>query len=65
MKLLLASNSGFLIERGYALLGIPKDYVRERIASTAYPVRFLRDGQGILVEDDSVTFVGEGEEVKL
>lgn len=30
-----------------------------------YPLRILRDGQGLLVEDGKYTFYGDGEEVKL
>lgn len=30
-----------------------------------YPVRFFKDGQGMLIEDGKYTFVGEGKEVKL
>lgn len=37
---------------------------REKAQSASRPVRILRDGQGILVEDDTYTFVGDGEEVK-
>lgn len=39
--------------------------VREVIKKLKYPLRILRDGQGILVEDGKYTFMGEGEEVKL
>ena len=39
--------------------------VREVIKILKYPLRILRDGQGILVEDGKFTFMGEGEEVKL
>lgn len=42
-----------------------KKYIQKGIMSAAYPVRILRDGQGILVEDGVATFVGEGDEVKL
>ena len=35
MKLLLASNGGFLIEHGYALLGIPKSEMRIGYVTTA------------------------------
>lgn len=38
---------------------------KEKIRNASCPVRLLRDGQGILVEDDSHTFVGEGKEVGL
>jgi hypothetical protein len=39
--------------------------VREVIKTLKYPLRILRDGQGILVEDNKYTFVGDGEEVIL
>jgi peptidase E len=39
--------------------------VREKIKSLKYPIRILRDGQGILVEDGKYTFVGDEEEVVL
>lgn len=42
-----------------------KNYLKEKISNAKYPTRILRDGQAILVEDDKVSFVGEGEEVKL
>lgn len=38
----------------------------EKFASESeYPLRILRDGQGILIENDQYALVGEGEEVKL
>ena len=36
--------------------------VREKMESLKYPLRILKDGQGILVEDDKYTFIG-GQEV--
>lgn len=39
--------------------------VRENIKTLKYPLRILRDGQGILVEDNNFTFVGGGKEVRL
>jgi dipeptidase E len=39
--------------------------VRENMKSLKYPLRILRDGQGIVVEDGKYTFVGNGNEVKL
>ncbi|MFA6301164.1 MAG: Type 1 glutamine amidotransferase-like domain-containing protein [Candidatus Paceibacterota bacterium] len=39
--------------------------VREKIKSLKYPIRILRDGQGILVEDGEYTFMGDGKEVIL
>lgn len=38
---------------------------REKMKTLKYPLRILRDGQGILIEDDKYTFVGDGEEVRL
>lgn len=42
-----------------------EELVREKMKSLKYPLRILRDGQGILVEDGKYTFVGDGEEIKL
>ena len=39
--------------------------VREVIKALKYPLRILRDGQGILAEDGKYTFMGDGEEVKI
>ncbi len=39
--------------------------IKEKIKTASHPVRILRDGQGILVENGKYTFVGDGEEVKL
>ena len=41
-----------------------KGLVKKKIATCAYPVRILRDGQGILVTGARYQFVGEREEVK-
>jgi dipeptidase E len=41
-----------------------KSLLAEKSKTAKYPLRILRDGQGILVEGDKYTFVG-GEEVKL
>lgn len=38
---------------------------KEKMKKVGYPVKFFRDGQGILVEDGKYTFVGDGEEVKI
>lgn len=40
-----------------------EDIIREKIKTLKYPIRILRDGQGILVEDNKYIFVGDGEEV--
>jgi dipeptidase E len=37
--------------------------IREKAKSLKYPLRILRDGQGILVEDQKFTFCGDGSEV--
>ncbi len=39
--------------------------VKEKMKTLKYPLRILRDGQGIVVEDGEYTFVGDGEEVVL
>lgn len=39
--------------------------VREKMKNLKHPLRILRDGQGILVEDGKYTFVGEGREIIL
>jgi dipeptidase E len=41
-----------------------ENLLREKMKTTKYPLRILRDGQGILVQDDKYTFFG-GDEVKL
>ena len=40
------------------------EIVKEKIKILKYPLRILRDGQGILVENDKYAFIGD-EEVKL
>lgn len=42
-----------------------KELIRQGIAKTVYPVHILTDDQGLLVQDDVVTFVGSGEEIHL
>ena len=42
-----------------------KEQYLEKIKSIKYPIKLLRDGQGILVEDKKYTFIGDGKEVKL
>lgn len=39
--------------------------VRQKMKTLQYPLRILRDGQGILVEDGKYTFIGDGEETIL
>ena len=39
--------------------------VKEKMETLKYPLRILRDGQGILVEDDKYAFIGDGLEVNL
>ena len=41
-----------------------KEFVKEKMKTLKYPLRILRNGQGILVEDGKYTFIGDGEEVK-
>ena len=42
-----------------------EERVREGIKTLKYPIRILRDEQGIIAEDGKFTFMGDGEEVKL
>lgn len=42
-----------------------KDFVKEKIKSLKYPLRVLRDGEGLLVENGKVSFYGDREEVIL
>lgn len=42
-----------------------KSKVIEKMKTLKYPIRILKDGQGILVEDGKYIFIGDGEEVKL
>ena len=42
-----------------------EEKVKGKIKTLKYPLRILRDGQGILVEDNKYTFLGDGEEVIL
>ncbi len=42
-----------------------EELVRKGTEVLKYPIRILRDGQGILVEDDKFTFVGDEPEVRL
>lgn len=42
-----------------------KNFIKENIKELHHPLRILRDGQGILVENDKYTFLGDGDEVKL
>jgi len=42
-----------------------EELTREKMKTLKYPIRILKDGQGILVEDNRYTFVGYGEEVIL
>lgn len=41
------------------------EILKEEIPKTKYPVRVLLDGQAILVQDDKIELVGEGEEIKI
>jgi len=42
-----------------------KELLKKAIRNTEYPVRILTDGQALLIQDDKVTFIGRGKEVKL
>lgn len=42
-----------------------KEEISDKMKTLKYPLRILRDGQGIIVEDGKYTFVGDGEEVIL
>jgi len=42
-----------------------ENLVKEKMKTLKYPLRILRDGQGILVENNKYTFFGDREEVKL
>lgn len=42
-----------------------KSKIIEKMRNLKYPIRILKDRQGILVENDKYTFVGDGKEVKL
>lgn len=39
--------------------------MREKLKTLKYPIRILRDGQGIIVDDGNYKFMGDGEEVIL
>lgn len=39
--------------------------VKEKMKTLEYPLRILKDGQGILLENGKESFIGEGEEIKL
>jgi dipeptidase E len=42
-----------------------KEEYKEKTKDLEYPVKFLRDGQGFLVENGSYRFIGDGEEVTI
>lgn len=42
-----------------------KDLIAEKKKTASHPLRILRDGQAILVQDENYKFIGEGEEVIL
>lgn len=39
--------------------------VREKMKNLKYPIRILRDGQGIFIENNKYIFMGDGEEIKI
>ncbi|NTW30661.1 MAG: type 1 glutamine amidotransferase-like domain-containing protein [Candidatus Moranbacteria bacterium] len=42
-----------------------EETVREKMKTVHFPLRLLRDGQGILVDNGKSTFIGDGEETVL
>lgn len=42
-----------------------ENLIKEKMKTLKYPLRILRDGQGILVENDKYTFFGDGEEIDI
>jgi dipeptidase E len=40
-----------------------EEKVKEKMKTLRYPLRILKDGQGLLVEDNKYTFIGDGQEV--
>lgn len=42
-----------------------QELIKEKMKTLKYPLHILRDGQGILVEDDKYTFMGDGDEIKI
>ncbi|MEI7749850.1 MAG: hypothetical protein WCJ25_02500 [Candidatus Moraniibacteriota bacterium] len=42
-----------------------EETVREKIKTVHFPLRLLRDGQGILVDNGKATLIGDGEETVL
>ncbi len=53
----------FLVKSHYK--DVKAEEYRKILKTIKYPVKILRDGQGILVENGKYTFMGDGEEVKL
>lgn len=42
-----------------------RELLKEKIKESEYPVRILTDDQAILVQDDKIELVGNGEEIKI
>ncbi len=42
-----------------------KSLVKENMKNLKYPLRILKDGQGIIIKDSTYSFIGDGEEVIL
>ena len=42
-----------------------EELVREKMKTLKYPLRLLRDGEGILIENDKETFYGDNKETIL
>ncbi|MEN8252616.1 MAG: hypothetical protein ABFQ53_03485, partial [Patescibacteria group bacterium] len=53
----------FLIKAHYT--DEQKEKLKENLKDVTYPIKFLTDNQALLVEDEDVTLLGEGVEIKL
>ena len=42
-----------------------KGLVSEKVKTLKYPIRILKDGQGMFCEDGNCRFIGDGDEIKL
>ena len=42
-----------------------REQIKEKMKTLMYPLRLLKDGQGILVENGKYTFFGDEDETKL
>lgn len=41
------------------------DFIKKETAKSKYPIRILTNDQALLIQDEKITFVGKGEEVKI